>query len=177
MIRRPPRSTLSSSSAASDVYKRQEIDQAGAWAQEYAESAWANEFMTDQAADQAVTQPTAAPGPWAAPVQQAPVVPEPAVTFADQFNLKQTEWANEFTDGDALCLNPNPLTGEPGIKHKFTLPNPFQDDENPYDTAMKLYSQGDLQNAIYAFEAELMRNASNEDAKFQLASAIVLAKS
>ena len=29
MIRRPPRSTLSSSSAASDVYKRQEVDAEG----------------------------------------------------------------------------------------------------------------------------------------------------
>ena len=53
----------------------------------------------------------------------------------------------------------------------------MQDDENPYDTAMGLYAQGDWQNAIYAFEAELMKNAANEDAKFQLASAIILAKS
>ena len=37
----------------------------------------------------------------------------------------QEELANEWTDGDELCLNPDPLTGEPRIKHKFTLPNPF----------------------------------------------------
>ena len=123
-------------------------------------------------------------------------------------HVVQTDWAEEFTDGDALCLNPNPLTGEPGIKHKFTLPNPFQvpvhcqlfifqcllrtrqmklscpltldgaqDDETPYDTAMGFYAQGDLPNAILAFEAELMKNGNNEDAKFQLASAIILAKS
>ena len=42
---------------------------------------------------------------------------------------------------------------------------------------MDLYNRGDWQNAIYAFEAELMKNGSNEDAKFQLASAIILAKS
>ena len=30
MIRRPPRSTLDRSSAASDVYKRQEVDRVGA---------------------------------------------------------------------------------------------------------------------------------------------------
>eukprot|EP00656_Telonema_subtile_P055651 TRINITY_DN8679_c0_g1_i6.p1 TRINITY_DN8679_c0_g1~~TRINITY_DN8679_c0_g1_i6.p1 ORF type:complete len:816 (+),score=175.96 TRINITY_DN8679_c0_g1_i6:89-2536(+) len=36
MIRRPPRSTLSSSSAASDVYKRQAPDRAGKWGRRYA---------------------------------------------------------------------------------------------------------------------------------------------
>eukprot|EP00658_Telonema_sp_P-2_P056373 TRINITY_DN4482_c0_g4_i1.p1 TRINITY_DN4482_c0_g4~~TRINITY_DN4482_c0_g4_i1.p1 ORF type:complete len:314 (-),score=85.58 TRINITY_DN4482_c0_g4_i1:174-1115(-) len=116
------------------------------------------------------------------PAEQVTVeeIAEPIVEvqepFPQQFRQQQEDWADEFTDGDALCLNPNPLTGAPGIKHKFTLPNPYQDDEHPYDTAMDLYAKADWQNAIYAFEAELMKNASNEDAKFQLASAIILAK-
>ena len=39
---------------------------------------------------------------------------------------------------------------------------------------MSLYNAGDMQNAILAFEAELLKNGTNEDAKFQLASALVL---
>merc|ERR1711865_1292028 len=147
---------------------------------------WAQEFAQQPAANQPHLQQQNL-GPWAKPspanlmpqVLGDGVVAQPLVvpTYAEDFNQKQTDWAEEFTDGDALCLNPNPLTGEPGIKHKFTLPNPFQDEENPYDTAMGFYAQGDLPNAILAFEAELMKNGNNEDAKFQLASAIILAKS
>jgi len=156
------------------------------WSQEYADGAWAQEFQS-QGPAQNVAPQVGNLGPWAKPVPtnmpqvigdgvtiEAPLV-QPS--FAEMLQKNQTDWAEEFTDGDALCLNPNPLTGEPGIKHKFTLPNPFQDDETPYDTAMGFYAQGDLPNAILAFEAELMKNGNNEDAKFQLASAIILAKS
>merc|ERR1711865_776823 len=108
------------------------------------------------------------------PEQVEVVTPVVRMTKADVFHKNQEELANEWTDGDELCLNPDPLTGEPRIKHKFTLPNPFADDENPYDTAMSLYEAGDMQNAILAFEAELLKNGTNEDAKFQLASALVL---
>merc|ERR1712166_749140 len=156
------------------------------WSQEYADGAWAQEFQS-QGPAQNVAPRVGNLGPWAKPVPtNMPQVIGDGVTiepplvqpsFAEVLQKNQTDWAEEFTDGDALCLNPNPLTGEPGIKHKFTLPNPFQDDETPYDTAMGFYAQGDLPNAILAFEAELMKNGNNEDAKFQLASAIILAKS
>ena len=84
------------------------------------------------------------------------------------------EIVEEYTDGDALGLNPNPLTGQASLKHQFTLPNPYAEDDAPYDRGMELYRQGDFGNAILAFEAELQRNGDNPDAKFQLASAIIL---
>jgi len=137
------------------------------WAEEYSGQQWATEFQAEQG-----------PQSWAGEFasQQAP----PNV-WADQFAQQQAdakpaaeEWVDEFTDGDALGLNPNPLTGEASLKHKFTLPNPYSDDETPYDTGMDFYQKGDYGNAVLAFEAELQRNGDNGDAKFQLASAIIL---
>jgi len=140
------------------------------WAEEYGDQAWAQEFQQNMGpmgpmgmGPMAGGPLSAGPNTWANEfAEQKPAVPE-----AEQ-------WADEFTDGDALGLNPNPITGEASLKHKFTLPNPYADDESPYETGMELYRQGDFQNAVFAFEAELQRNGENADAKFQLASAIIL---
>ena len=78
---------------------------------------------------------------------------DPTLTIAlTQPYYSQEDLANEYTDGDALGLNPNPLTGEASLKHKFTLPNPYGDDQTPYETGMELYRSGDYSNAILAFE-------------------------
>jgi len=158
--------------------------QGGDWAAEFASlqdqhdvEDWAEEHADQQWQQQLQTQPGmpmgGMMGGMTAPAQVANNAWANELAAQESAPL-QEDLANEYTDGDALGLNPNPLTGEASLKHKFTLPNPYGDDQTPYETGMELYRSGDYSNAILAFEAELQRNADNGDAKFQLASAIIL---
>src|SRR5674536_164852 len=79
MIRRPPRSTLSSSSAASDVYKRQprspsaavhpDAGQASPWGPGGAGTGWAPDGGAPSGSSaETTTQTRPEPSPWGAPV-------------------------------------------------------------------------------------------------------------
>jgi len=178
---------------AAEFASRTDQDAVDQWADEYAHEQWKQPGYDGQIGQ--MGQGMGQMGQGMGQMGQMPGMAQPGQAFQESFATPgaqfaeaqealakealqgpQEDWADEFTDGDALGLNPNPLTGEATLKHKFTLPNPYGEEDSPYDRGMELYKKGDFGNAILAFEAELQRNGDNPDAKFQLASAIILSR-
>ena len=48
--------------------------------------------------------------------------------------------------------------------YEFAPDNPFTALKTPFDDALKLYQEGDLSDAILAFEAEVQRNPNSSEA-------------
>jgi len=120
--------------------------QGGDWAAEFASQQttqdtideWGEEFAHEQWTTKGAMpgMPGAMPGQAFGQMNATPgsaFAQESVVRGGESETVPQVEEiVEEYTDGDALGLNPNPLTGEASLKHQFTLPNPFTEEEDPY---------------------------------------------